>query len=82
MKKRNMFNTDTREMTDQYNRYWENAVLNCDLPIADIEHWRKGRSIDKECSVSEEIAMLRSAGFKNVSCIDSNLKFGVILSVK
>ena len=77
-----MFNADTKEMTNQYNRYWENAVLSCDLPVADIEHWQKGRLIDKECSVSEEIAMLHSAGFKNVSCIYSNLKFGVILAIK
>lgn len=77
-----MFNADTSEMTNHYNRYWENAVLNCGLPVVDIEHWQKGRSIDKECSVSEEIAMLHSAGYKNVSCIYSNLKFGVILAIK
>lgn len=77
-----MFNADTKEMTNQYNRYWENAVLHCDLPVVDIEHWQKGRSIDKECSVTEEIAMLRAAGFKNVNCIYSNLKFCVILAIK
>ncbi|MGN0528734.1 MAG: class I SAM-dependent methyltransferase [Eubacterium sp.] len=77
-----MFNADTEEMTEQYNRYWENTVLNCGLPPADIEHWKKGRSIDRECSVNEEIAMLKNAGFKNVNCIYSSIKFGVILAIK
>lgn len=77
-----MFNADTKEMTDQYNRYWENAVLCSSLPPEDIEHWQRGRSIDKECSVNEEIAMLKNAGFKNVNCIYSSIKFGVILAIK
>lgn len=77
-----MFNADTREMTDSFNRYWENSVLNCKLPIADIEHWQRGRSIDKECSISEEISMLKNSGFSNVNCIYSNLKFGVVMAIK
>lgn len=77
-----MFNAETREMTAHYNSYWENSVLNSELPVVDIEHWQRGRSIDKECSINEEIAKLNSAGFKNVNCIYSNLKFGVILAIK
>lgn len=77
-----MFNAATKEMTEKYNSYWENSVINSKLPTADIEHWKKGRSIDKECSVSDETTMLKSAGFVNVNCIYSNLKFGVILAVK
>lgn len=73
---------DTTQMTDKFNSYWENSVLNSELPIADIEHWQKGRLIDKECSVIDEIAMLKSAGFSDVNCIYSNLKFGVILAIK
>lgn len=77
-----MFNADTTEMTDKFNRYWENSVLNSELPIVDIEHWKKGRLIDRECSVTDEIVMLRSAGFSDVNCIYSSLKFGVILAIK
>ncbi|MGN1124419.1 MAG: class I SAM-dependent methyltransferase, partial [Eubacterium sp.] len=77
-----MFNADTKEMTDKYNRFWESSVLNSELPIADIEHWQKGRSIDKECSISEEITLLKNAGFNEVNCVYSNLKFGVILATK
>ncbi len=77
-----MFNSDTKEMTEKYNQYWENSVLNSQLPISDIEHWQKGRSIDRECSVNEEIAMLKSAGFENVNCLYSNLKFGVVMAKK
>ena len=77
-----MFNADTKEMTEKYNQYWENLVLNSQLPTADIEHWQKGRSIDRECSVSEEIAMLKSADFENVNCLYANLKFGVVMAKK
>lgn len=77
-----MFNADTEEMTEKYNQYWENLVLNSQIPTVDIEHWQKGRSIDKECSVSEEIAMLKSAGFENVHCLYANLKFGVVMAKK
>ncbi|MGN0523771.1 MAG: class I SAM-dependent methyltransferase [Eubacterium sp.] len=77
-----MFNADTGYMTDSYNSYWENSVLSCELPDADIEHWQRGRSIDKECSINEETAMLKSVGFTDVNCIYSNLKFGVIVAIK
>lgn len=40
----------------------------------------KRRVINKECSVNEEVFMLKNAGFKNVQCIFSNLKFAVILA--
>lgn len=75
-----MFNADTSEMTQFYNSYWENSVLNSELPADDIEHWQNGRAIDKECSVTEEVVMLKKAGFKDVQCIFSNLKFAVILA--
>ena len=77
-----MFNVDSNEMTECYNRYWENSVLNSKLSKQEIEHWQKGRVIDKECSVNEEAFMLKKAGFKNVQCIFSNLKFAVILAKK
>ncbi|MGN0516871.1 class I SAM-dependent methyltransferase [Eubacterium sp.] len=77
-----MFNADTVEMTEQYNRYWESIVLSSDLPNADIEHWKRGRAIDKECSIIDEINMLKNAGFKNVNCIYSNVKFGVVAAIK
>ena len=69
-------------MTEKYNQYWENSVLNSQLPTVDIKHWQKGRSIDKECSVGEEINMLKSAGVKNVNCLYANLKFGVVIAIK
>lgn len=71
-----------KKMTEKYNQYWENSVLNSQLPASDIKHWQKGRSIDKECSVGEEINMLESVGFENVHCLYSNLKFGVVMAKK
>lgn len=68
-------------MTDKYNSYWENLVLNSSLPATDIEHWQRGRSIDRECSINEEISMLNNAGFNKVYCVYSSLKFGVILAI-
>lgn len=77
-----MFNAETKDMTERYNRYWEKSVLSCQLPVVDVEHWKKGRSIDKECSVNEEILLLKNAGFSEVNCVYLNLKFGIILAVK
>lgn len=73
-----MFNADSNEMTECYNRYWENSVLKNELSKQEIEHCQQGRVIDKECSVNEEAFMLKNAGFKNVHCVFSNLKFAVI----
>ena len=77
-----MFNADSNEMTEYYNKFWENSVLNSELSKNEIEHWQKGRTIDKECSVNEEVIMLKKAGFNDVQCIFSNLKFAVILAKK
>lgn len=75
-----MFNADSNEMTELYNSYLESSVLKGGLPTEDIEHWQQGRAIDKECSVTEGVVMLKKAGFKDVQCIFSNLKFAVILA--
>lgn len=77
-----MFNADSNEMTEYYNKFWENSVLNSELSKKEIEHWKNGRKIDKECSVNEEVIMLKKAGFYDVQCIFSNLKFAVVLAKK
>lgn len=77
-----MFISDTEEETGMMNDEWETMVLNSALSNADKEHWLKGRSIDKECSVNEEINMLLKSGFSKVVCLFQDKKFAVIMARK
>lgn len=65
-----------------YNSYWENKLYTSGLTENDITLWKERRKLDKECSAEQEIKMLRSAGFKQVSCIYSSQKFSVMTAVK
>ncbi|MBP0956880.1 MAG: class I SAM-dependent methyltransferase [Oscillospiraceae bacterium] len=65
-----------------YNSYWENKLCTSGLTENDIALWKERRKLDKECSAEQEIKMLRTTGFKQVSCIYSSQKFSVITAVK
>lgn len=76
------FNADTPEMTALYDRHWEASLYKSGLTGEDISLWRQRRRLDRECSVTEETAMLRQCGFKTVQCVYSCRKFAVIAAVK
>lgn len=76
------FNADTPEMTALYNSYWENSLYKSGLTEEDINLWKSRRLLDRECSVSEETAMLQECGFKTVQCVYSCRKFAVIAAIK
>ncbi|MBQ1727127.1 MAG: class I SAM-dependent methyltransferase, partial [Treponema sp.] len=52
--------------------------------ISEIEYerWLERKKLDREISISKEIQMLKDVGFRNVECIYSKGKFGVIVSIK
>ena len=52
------------------------------ITAKDIELWKERRKLDIECSVEEEMDMLRKCNFKEVKCIYSNQKFSVIVAIK
>ena len=48
----------------------------------DIELWKERRKLDKECSVEQEVDMLRNCKFNVVKCVYSYQKFSVIVAIK
>ena len=65
-----------------FNTYWEKQLNNSGLTDHDIELWKERRKLDKECSVEEEVEMLKKCSFSEVKCLYSYHKFSVIIAVK
>lgn len=70
------------EMNDWFDQYWESQLAGSGLTDKDIALWKERRKLDRECSVEDEIRMLRDSGFKVVQCVYSYHKFSVIAAVK
>lgn len=71
------------EMLDSwFDGYWENGLQTRGLSSKDLELWRERRKLDRECSVEQEVAMLKESGFKQVKCVYSSGKFAVIIAIK
>lgn len=70
------------EMNAWFDSYWENQLENSGLTENDIVLWKERRELDRECSVEEEIEMLRRCKFRTVKCIYSYHKFSVIAAIK
>ncbi len=70
------------EISEWVNSYWESQLATSGLTAHDIELWRERQKLDRECSVGEEIKMLRDSGFKIVECVYSYQKFSVIVAIK
>lgn len=76
------FCAGTQMMNQWFDSYWEKQLYHSGLTDRDIEQWKERRKLDKECSVEEEIDMLRKCGFADVKCLYSYHKFSVIMAVK
>lgn len=70
------------KMNEWFNSYWENQLYHSGLTKNDIELWKERRKLDRECSVEQEIEMLRKCKFDSVKCVYSYQKFAVIIAVK
>ncbi len=70
------------EINKWYDNYWEKQLSNSELADKDIELWRERRKLDRECSVEQEIDMMKKYKFKLVKCIYSYQKFSVIIAIK
>ena len=73
---------DTDFITKSYDEYWLRFLETSGLSAEEIEKWQKRRLFDRENSVSEEISMIKKAGFTVSECIYSRQKFSVIFSMK
>lgn len=73
---------DSDFITKSYDEYWLRFLKTSGLSAEEIEKWQKRRLFDRENSVSEEISMIKKAGFTVSECIYSRQKFSVIFSMK
>lgn len=70
------------ELKTWFDTYWEKRLTQKDLSKEDIALWRERRLLDKECSVEEELNLLRDSGFKIVECLYLNQKFAILMAIK
>ena len=70
------------EMDYWFNSYWESQLANSGLTDKDIELWKERRKLDRECTVRQEVDMLKDCRFKMVKCVYSYQKFSVIVAIK
>lgn len=76
------FCAQTPQMNLWYDRCWERHLQTSGLSEADLTRWQERRKLDRECSVPEETALLKEAGFREVNCVFSEQKFSVLCAIK
>ena len=71
------------ERTDKkIESYWISQIKVSGISQKEYERWLERKKLDRECSVMQEIAWLKEAGFKSAECIYLNGKFAVIMAEK
>ena len=76
------FCADSPDMNEKIERHWISQIK--DSGISDLEYgrWLERKKLDRECSVAEEIAWLKEAGFAYADCVYLCGKFAVIVAQK
>ena len=70
------------EIDHWFQSFWENQLANSGLTDKDMELWKERRKLDRECTVEQEVNMLKDCRFKIVKCVYSCQKFSVIVAIK
>ena len=70
------------QMDHWFHSYWETQIKQSGLTDTDLALWKERRKLDKECSVEQEITMLKECKFSIVNCVYSYQKFSVIVAIK
>lgn len=65
-----------------YTKYWESYLNRSGLTNEDLCLWEKRRLLDRECSVEQQLEMIRKAGFEVCECVYACGKFCVVLAIK
>lgn len=76
------FDSGLKKMNQHYNDWWYDCIRKSGLPESEHAKWLERRSLDRENTVEETMAMLSGAGFKTVECLYRFMKFGVIAAFK
>lgn len=70
------------KMNEMFSHYWEGKIFSSGLSENDIAKWKERQKLDRECSVQQEIQMIKNSGFENAECIFLCQKFAVIVGMK
>lgn len=70
------------ELNAWFDAHWESRLARSGLTAHDIALWKERRKLDRECSVEQEVEMLRECKFKAVKCVYSCQKFSVVVAIK
>ena len=76
------FCSDSSVINEKIEEYWINGIKKSGVSKIEYARWIERKKLDREISINQEIQWLKDAGFRNVECIYSKGKFGVIVSVK
>lgn len=76
------FCSDSSVINEKIEEYWINGIKKSGVSEIEYARWIERKKLDREISINQEIQWLKDAGFRNVECIYSKGKFGVIVSVK
>lgn len=76
------FNTNSSFINDKYNNWWYKFIDNSEINDSQKQCWIKRRELDRENTIDETKAILKSVGFSDVECIYNFMKFGVIIAIK
>lgn len=76
------FCAENPRMNHWFNSSWERHIAGSGLTDKDIELWKERRKLDRECSVEQEMDMLKKCNFEIVKCIYCYQNFSVIVAAK
>lgn len=76
------FCAETPALDAWYKNYWRRQLNSSGLTAHDLELFAERAKFDRECSVANEIEMLRRIGFENIQCVYTCQKFSVIVAIK
>lgn len=73
---------DSSMMAAAYDSWWYNHIENSGLTDEAIAKWISRKRLDRENSCPQTVEMLKEAGFEEVECTYSFMKFSTIAAVK
>lgn len=65
-------------MDEKVTKYWIDHLYSSGLSATELERWQERRKLDRECSIDDELVMLRKNGFADCECIYLYGKFAVV----
>lgn len=73
---------DSDIISHAYDKWWFNYINKSGIDEEAKSKWIVRKSLDREISLSQSMTMLRTAGFNDVQCIYSLMKFSTIIAIK